>query len=96
MLTVRYLNRRYYLISTGNSREGHNGKDRAEEIRQDFFIGNSNLCLGFYLLCRLSTCCLFPIFYFFVCAFQSSFISKTVQSATGCSPFSSYSRHFKD
>ena len=42
MLTVRCINRHYYPISTGNSREGHNGKSRAEEIRQDFFIGLLN------------------------------------------------------
>ena len=53
MLTLGCLNRCYYLISTGNSLEGHKGKDRAEEIIQDFSIGKSNLCLRFYLLCRL-------------------------------------------
>ena len=53
MLTVRRFNCRYYLISTGNSREEHKGKSGAEELGQDFFIGKSNFCLSFYLLCRL-------------------------------------------
>ena len=43
MLTVRCFNSRYYLISTGKSREGHKGKNRAEEIRDDFFMGKSLL-----------------------------------------------------
>ena len=42
MLTIRCLNRRCYPISTGNSREGHIGKNRAE-IREDFSLGKLNL-----------------------------------------------------
>ena len=49
MLTIRCLSRRNYPISTGNSREGHIGKIRVEEIRQDFSIGKLNLS-EFYLL----------------------------------------------
>ena len=43
MLTIRCLNRRCYPTSTGNSREGHIGKNHAEEIRQEFSIGKLNL-----------------------------------------------------
>ena len=43
MLTIRCLNRCYYLISIGNSREGRIGKNRAEEIQQDFSMGKLNL-----------------------------------------------------
>ena len=43
MLKVKCIHRRYYPISTGNSRQGHNGKSRADEIREDFFIVILNL-----------------------------------------------------
>ena len=42
MLQIRCLNRRYYSISTGNSRDVRIGKNRAE-FRQDFSIGKLNL-----------------------------------------------------